>query len=49
MVMEGEGACLPEPAVVQRVLLGWPGVTVLVRSQRTGLFSEREICLNIAR
>lgn len=45
MVMEGEGAGLPVPAlpelaVAQRVLPGWPRVTVLVRSQRTGLFSE---------
>lgn len=47
MVMEGEGAGLsvpapPEPAVPQRVLPGWPRATVLVRSQRTGLFSAPE-------
>lgn len=31
---------LPEPAVAQKVLPGWPRVIALVRSQRTGLFSE---------
>lgn len=41
MVAEGLSvSLLPQPAVAQRVLPGWPRVTVLVRSQGTGLFGE---------